>query len=311
VAGNHPVVQAVTGDHRTGMALVRAGVDKVSFAGSPAAARKVLAMCAESMIPIVIEGGGKDAMLVHVDAKLDEAAAAAVYGAMLNAGQTAAAVERVYVAEPVYESFLELVIDKAARLRAGGDGGASYGPMTREVTVDVVRRHVGDALERGGRAVVGGLHSFREPFIEPIVLVDVPEDSIAVTEQTYGPVLVVNKVRSLEDAVRKVNATGFGMAVSVFTGNTDTAREVAERLRVGAVTINSVFGYTGMPAVPIGGVGESGFGRLHGADGLREFARPLSIVRKRSRPWLDLTRMDRKPSHVRIAKALFLRRHAR
>lgn len=307
----HPVLHTVAGDHRTGVALVKAGVDKVSFAGSPGAARRVLALCAESMTPVVIEGGGKDAMLVRADAKLDAAAEAAVYGAMLNAGQTAAAVERVYVAESVYEPFLELVIAKAATLRAGGDGGASYGPMTRENTVDVVRRHVRDALERGGRAVVGGLHSFREPFIEPIVLVDVPEDSIAVTEETYGPVLVVNKIRSVEEAVQKINATGFGMAVSIFTADIDGARDLADTLRVGAVTVNSVFGFAGAPAVPIGGVGESGYGRLHGDDGLREFARTQAVVRKRARPWLDLYRMDRKPRHVRLAKALFLRRHAR
>lgn len=308
---NQPVLQTVTGDAATGTALLRAGVDKVSFAGSPGTARKVLSVCAERLTPVLIEGGGKDAMLVHADADLEKAADAAVYGAMLNAGQTAAAIERVYVAEDVYQPFLELVIAKAKSLRAGGDENASYGPMTREVTVDVVRRHVSDALERGGRAVVGGLDSFREPFIEPIVLVDVPEDSIAVTEETYGPVLVVNRIATVSEAVEKINATGFGLAVSVFTNSTAGAREITDRLRVGAVTVNSVFGYAAMPGVPIGGVGESGYGRVHGDDGLREFARPLAVVRKQHSALLDLMRLNRKPRHVRIAKALFMSRHAR
>lgn len=311
LAPDQPVLHAVTGDAVTGTALVRAKVDKVSFAGSPVTARKVAAVCAESLTPLIVEAGGKDAMLVHVDAKLTDAADAAVYGSMLNAGQTAAAIERVYVAESVYEQFVALVVERANLLRAGGDARASYGPMTREASVDVVRRHVRDALIKGGRAVVGGLDSFREPFIEPIVLVDVPEDSIAVTEETYGPVLVINKIRSVGEAVDKINATGFGMAVSVFTRSVHSAQEIAERLRVGAVTINSVFGYAGMPAVPIGGVGESGFGRIHGAAGLREFARTLSIVRKRRRSMLDLATMDRKPRHMRIALALFRRRHTR
>jgi aldehyde dehydrogenase (NAD+) len=309
VVADHQVLYAVTGDARTGMALLRAGVDKISFTGSPAAARTVAAVCAESLTPLVVTGGGKDAMLVHADAELTEAADAAVYGAMANGGQTPGAVARAFVAEPVYDRFVELVAAKARALRTGGDGDASYGPMTEDTAVDTVRRHVRDALDHGGRAVVGGMHSFREPFIEPIVLVDVPDDSAAVTEHTHGPVLIVSKVRDADDAVDRLNASSVGTAVAVFTRSVSAAVALAQRLRTGAVTINSVFGYDAMPAVPLGGVGPSGYGRLHGAAGLREFSRTQAILRRRGRPWLDLNRIDRKPAHMRLARALFLRRH--
>lgn len=311
LAPNQPVFQVVTGDADTGAALCRSRVDKVAFTGSAATARKVLAICAESLTPAVIEGGGKDAMIVGADAKLDDAAEAAVFGGMGNAGQTCVGVERVYAVETVFDDFVALVEKKARKLKPGADRGAAYGPMTREAQVEVVRNHVRDALDKGGTAVVGGLDSIREPYIQPIVLVDVPEDSIAVTEETFGPVLVINRVRDLSEAIARANATSYALGASVFTRDTRTGQWVAERLRAGVVTINSVLGFAGVAALPFGGVGDSGFGRIHGADGLREFSRVKSIARQKRRAPLHLLTMDRKARHLRLSKWVFKTRHAR
>ena len=311
LAPNQPVLQVVTGDDSTVAALCRSRLDKIAFTGSASAAKKVLAACAESLTPAIIEGGGKDAMIVHVDAKLDRAAEAAVFGAMGNSGQTYAGIERVYVAESVYDKFLELVVAKAKRLKPGGDRGASYGPMTNEAQVEVVRAHLRDALARGGKAIVGGLESFREPYIEPIILVDVPENSSAVTEETLGPVVVINKVTDLEEAIQRANATPYGLGASIFTRDLRTAQWAARRLRAGVITINSVMGFAGVAALPFGGTGESGFGRVHGDDGLREFARAKSITRQRFRSPLHLRTLERKPRHMRISKWLFISRHGR
>jgi aldehyde dehydrogenase (NAD+) len=309
LAPNQPVLQVVTGDAGTGAALCRSRVDKIAYAGSDAGARAVISLCAQTMTPVVVEKAGKGAMIVDVDAKLGEAAQAAVFGAMSNAGQSPAGIQRAYVAESVYEPFLAAVVAQARRLRPGGNRRASYGPMILEEQVEVVRRQVKDAIARGGRAMLGGLESIREPYIEPIVLTDVPEQSLAVSGEAVGPVLVVNRVATMDEAVARINAAEHGVAVAVFTRDVRTGGQLAERIRTGVVTINSSMAYAGMPAMPFGGVGEYGQGHTHGEAGLREFSRTLGIAQKRYRAPVDLSTFDRHPRHLRLARTLFRIRH--
>ena len=311
LAPNQPVLQVVTGDNTTGAAVCRARVDKVAYAGSDAGAREVISLCAQSMTPVVGERVGKGAMVTQVDAKLDDAAEAAVFGAMSNAGQNPAGIQRAYVADSVYEPFLDRVIAQAKQLRPGGDRKASYGPMLLESQVEVVRRQVSDALARGGRAVLGGLDSIREPYVEPIVLTDVPEDSSAVTGEAVGPVLIVNRVATMDEAVDRINAADHGLAVAVFTRDVRSVPELADRIRTGVVTINSSMAYSGIPSMPFGGVGEYGQGHAHGEAGLREFSRTLAIAQKRYRASVNLSTFDRHPRQLRVAKAMFRLRHSR
>ncbi|MGV9674907.1 aldehyde dehydrogenase family protein [Nocardia sp. NPDC003482] len=311
LAPNQPVLQAVTGDAGTGVALCRARVDKIAYAGPEAGAREVISLCAQTMTPVVVERAGKGSMVVQVDAKLDDAAEAAVFGAMSNAGQSPAGIQRAYVAESVYEPFLERVVAQARKLRPGGDRKASYGPMILEAQIEVVRRQVTDALARGGRAVVGGLESFREPYIEPIVLTDVPEESLAITGEAVGPVLIVNRVATMDEAVERINAADHGLTVPVFSRDVSAVPELAERIRTGVVTINSSMTYAGIPSLPFGGVGEYGQGHAHGEAGLREFSRTLAIARKQYRAPVNLSTFDRHPRHLRIARLIFRLRHGR
>ncbi|GIE95421.1 aldehyde dehydrogenase family protein [Paractinoplanes rishiriensis] len=306
---DQPVLQAVTGDGAVGAALCRAGVDKVAFTGSAATARRVLAACAETLTPAVIEGGGKDAMIVAADADLDAAAKAAAFGGFGNAGQTCAGVERVYVQRTVYADFLARLTAIAETLRPGADDAAPYGPMTVPAQVDVIRRHVDDAIDRGGKAVVGGPEAIRAPYVHPVVLAEVPEDSTAMTEETFGPTLVVNPVDSLDEAVRLANASRYGLAASIFSADRRAAVGVARRLRTGAASINAVLGFAAVPALPFGGVGDSGFGRVHGADGLREFSRAQSVTWRRFRAPMDLMSFGRDPAVLERAKRLFKMRH--
>src|ERR1700719_3412766 len=154
-----PVLQLVTGLGATGAELAKSGVNKLAFTGSAATAREVLAAGAETPTPRLAQCGGKDALLVAADADLDAAADAAAWGAMSNAGQTCVGVERVYVVDSVYHAFLERLTQKVSELRPGEDGAAQYGPMTLPGQVDVVERHLADALASGGRPVLGGLDS--------------------------------------------------------------------------------------------------------------------------------------------------------
>ena len=288
-----PVLQLVTGLGATGAELAKSGVDKIAFTGSAVTARKVLAAAAEKLTPVLAECGGKDALLVAADADLDAAADAAAWGAMSNGGQTCVGVERVYVCEPAYHAFLEKLNEKIAQLRPGDDDGSSYGPMTLPGQVDVVERHLADAVARGGRAVTGGLDSVRAPYVDPVVLVDVPEESAAVREETFGPVVTVTPVPSLADGVRLANASPYALGSAVFTRRRRAGVRAARALKAGMTSVNSVIAFAAVPALPFGGSGESGFGRIHGADGLHEFSRAKAITAQRMRPLVRTTTFRR------------------
>ncbi|MGC4790857.1 aldehyde dehydrogenase family protein [Micromonospora sp. DT178] len=302
VVPEQPVFTAVHGLGDVGAALCRSGVDKVAFTGSSATARKVMAACAESLTPVLLEAGGKDAMIVDADADLDAAAEACVWGALTNAGQTCIGIERVYAVEPVFDAFVGKVVERAGRLTVGPDD-ADIGPITMPSQVDVIRRHIDDALARGGRAVLGGADAVQPPYVRPTVLVDVPEDSAAVREETFGPTLTINRVRDADEAVARANALSYGLGGSVFGRRHAVA--IARRLRSGMASVNSALTFAGMSTLPFGGVGDSGFGRIHGEDGLREFSRAKAITRRRARSLLPSTTFERTPADVaRLVKAI-------
>ncbi|GAA4129459.1 aldehyde dehydrogenase family protein [Nocardioides fonticola] len=293
VSPHHDLLQVVTGFGDTGSALCRAEVDKVAFTGSTATGKRVMAACAERLTPVVIEAGGKDAMLVDEDADVEAAADAAAWGAFANAGQTCTGIERVYVHEKVHDAFLEALTRRARGLRSAADVDAPIGPMTMPSQLQVIRRHIDDALAKGGRAVVGGADAVGERFVQPTVLVDVPEDSEAVCEETFGPTVTVRKVRSMEEAVTLTNAGRYGLGSAVFSAS--RGEELARRLRTGMTAINSVISFAAVPGLPFGGVGDSGFGRIHGPDGLREFTYAKAVTRTRFKAPLNLTTFDRTP----------------
>lgn len=290
-----PVFQVVTGLGETGAVLAaHPGVDKIAFTGSTATAKRVMAACARNLTPMVAECGGKDAFIVDRDADIPAAADAALWGACSNAGQTCVGVERVYVVDEVYDAFLRELTERAAALRAGED----YGPITMPAQLDVIRRHVGDAAARG-ETVLGGTGSIRPPYVDPVLVANVPEDSPALREETFGPVIVVDRVADADEALRKANATAYGLGATVFSRDTRRAVALARKLKSGMTAINSVISFAGIPALPFGGVDGSGFGRIHGADGLREFARPKAITRRRfALPGTNITSFRRPPAEL-------------
>lgn len=299
VAGDDRLFQTVTGADATGAALCRSGVDKISFTGSLPTARKVLAACAETLTPVLVDAGASDVLVVDEDADLAAAADAAVWGAMNNAGQVCISVERAYVHERVYDAFVDQIVAITAKLKAGA--GQPIGPITMPEQVQVVRRHIADALERGGMALTGGLDGIGDRYIQPTILVDVPEDALVVRAETFGPVLVVTKVADMDEALAKSNATGFGLGGAVFARARGV--ELARRLRSGMTSVNSVVAYAGVPALPYGGVGNSGFGRIHGPDGLREWTAAKAITRQRFSNPVRTTTFTRRPLDNRLLAA--------
>ncbi|WP_372728672.1 aldehyde dehydrogenase family protein [Nocardioides sp.] len=302
-AVGRPVLQVVTGLGETGAALCRAGVDKVAFTGSTATGKRVMAACAESLTPVIIEAGGKDAIIVDEDADIVAAADAALWGACSNAGQTCIGVERAYVHERVYDRFVEVLTEQARGLRADADAGAQIGPITMPSQLALIRSHIQDALDQGGRAVLGGVEAVGERFVQPTILVDVPEHSLAVQEETFGPTITVAKVRSMEEAITRTNATRYGLGSTVFSQA--RGMEIASQLRAGMTAINGVITFAAIPSLPFGGVGDSGFGRIHGPDGLKEFTYAKSIARQRFKPALALTTFTRtEKAEARLASLI-------
>ncbi|GAB3962724.1 aldehyde dehydrogenase family protein [Plantactinospora veratri] len=301
IVPEQPVLQAVHGLGDVGAALCRAGVDKIAFTGSTRTAKLVMAACAETLTPLVVEAGGKDAVIVDDDADLDAAAEACVWGALTNAGQTCIGIERAYVTAPVYDAFVDKVVTKAGRLTVG-PAGTDLGPITMPEQIATIRRHIEDAIDRGGRAVLGGPEAVQPPYVHPTILLDVPEDADAVREETFGPTLTINRVTDVDEALRRTNAVRYGLGGAVFGRR--RAAEIADRMRSGMTAINSTLTFVGMPTLPFGGIGDSGFGRIHGADGLREFARSKAVTRRRGRSLLPAMTFERTPAQVdRIVKA--------
>jgi acyl-CoA reductase-like NAD-dependent aldehyde dehydrogenase len=285
VVTEQPVLQLITGLGETGAALCRAGVDKIAFTGSTRTGKRVMAACAETLTPVLMECGGKDAMIVADDADVVAAADAALWGGMANAGQTCIGIERVYATAKSYDGFLAALQDKVAKVEAG----TSYGHITMPSQADIIRNHIADAISHGGTALSGG--HVDGTLVQPTVLTNVPEESTAVQEETFGPTLTVTKVKDVEEALVLANSTSYGLAGAVFSRR--GGMEIARKLRSGMTSINSVQAFAAIPSLPFGGMGESGFGRIHGEDGLREFTRAKAITKQRMKPLLALTTFDR------------------
>ena len=283
--GAPPVLACVTGDGATGAAVVDE-VDMVMFTGSAPTGRRIAARCGERLIPCSLELGGKDAMVVLADADIDRAASAAVWGAMLNAGQACISVERVYVEAPVHDEFVDNVTAKVKALRVGMDRpgafGTDLGAIVTADQLDIIEAHVNDALAKGGRVLCGGKRRQGGQFFEPTVLVDVDHTMDCMRHETFGPTLPIMKVADETEAVRLANDSPYGLSASLFTGDPARAERLAGRLEAGAVNVNNVLTNLFQLGLPMGGWKQSGLGtRLGGTNAVLKFCRPQAQVYER------------------------------
>ncbi|TPG32393.1 aldehyde dehydrogenase family protein [Mycolicibacterium hodleri] len=281
--GAPDVLGVVTGLGATGAAVVDA-VDMVQFTGSTKTGRLIGARAAERLVPCSLELGGKDAMIVLADADLERAANGAVWGGFFNAGQSCTAVERVYVVAEVYDAFVERVTTKVAALREGMDSPGTYrtdiGSVATGAQLDIVERHVREAVEAGARVVTGGRRASDAGFVyEATLLVDVDNAMSCMREETFGPTLPVMRVADADEAVRLANDSNYGLSASVWTKDKEMGKRIANRLNVGAVNINSCMMNVFQFPVPQAGWSESGIGsRGGGAHGVLKYTRPQSVV---------------------------------
>jgi succinate-semialdehyde dehydrogenase / glutarate-semialdehyde dehydrogenase len=295
------LLQNLIGYAATGRALIDAGVDKIAFTGSVRSGKAVAAQCAGTLTPMLLELGGKDGVIVAEDADLDDAVKHIAWGALQNTGLGCISLEVAYVVDTLYDAFVEKLTAIARQVRAGSDEGAQIGPVPLSTQIPVIRHHIEDALDRGAKATLGGARTAAgDRYVQPTILVDVTPDSLAATEETFGPTLAIGKVTSTDEAIRLINSGKYGLGSAVFSRQ--FGETIARRLRVGMTSINDALTFAMHPGLPFGGRGDSGYGRKHGIEGLLEFAYPHAISEKTGPATLPTTTFERPPGAM--AKAL-------
>ncbi|HEY0902644.1 MAG TPA: succinic semialdehyde dehydrogenase [Marmoricola sp.] len=266
-------------------------IDHLAFTGSTATGRELAAACGRRLISASMELGGKNPMIVRADADLDAAVTGAVQACFSNAGQICIGIERIFVQNSRYDDFVSGLARATGKVTVGAayDHSFEMGSLTSAEQLAATRRHVDDAVGKGARVAAGGRArpDLGPWFHEPTVLLDVTPEMAVHAEETFGPVVAVYPVADDEEAVSRANDTAYGLSASIWSGDLDTARALAAQIRAGSVNIND--GYVsaiGSVAAPMGGMGESGVGRRHGADGLLRYTETQTVAsQKRALPY--------------------------
>ena len=269
-------VQVVCGNGTTAARLIDGAPDMIFFTGSADTGRKVMTKAAENLIPLVLELGGKDPMIVFGDADLDRAARAAVYGACANSGQACVSVERLYVQDRIYDTFVSMIADRVRSVTTGTGAEADMGPLALPRQMDIIDEQVRDARSKGAWLITP--YAPDDRLLPPLILTDVDHSMLVMNEETFGPVLPIMPFATEEQALRLANDSHYGLNASVWTRDLKKGRRVAKRIRAGNCAVNDVLKNIGNPNLPFGGIKRSGFGKYHGPDGLYAFSNRKSVM---------------------------------
>lgn len=273
-------VQIAYGDGVMGKELIDQRPDKIFFTGSVATGKKIMAQASEQLIPVELELGGKDPTIVFEDANLERAVRGVLWGALTCSGQSCTSVEQIYVHENIYDSFREKLLKEVAKVRVGVDsnGEGEIGQMTSEAQVQIVANQLSQALDKGAKLIFGQEWDRQSKMIPPLVLENITEDMDVMQEETFGPMLPLYKFRSEQDLIDTLNKSKYGLSASIWSKDKDRCLRVARALKTGNVSINNVMLTEGNPALPFGGVKDSGIGRYKGVFGLHGFCHMKSVI---------------------------------
>ena len=268
------LVQSVTGGGQTGHALIEAGPDLVFFTGSLTTGRAVMQAAARHPIPVILELGGKDAMLILGDADLERASRAAVYGAFSNSGQVCMSVERIYVDRRCHDLFLQQLLAGLRQLKPQTGDAGDYGVLCSTAQFERLQQQYDDAIAQGAQA--SGPLERQGNSVQPVIVWNVHHGMRIMHEESFGPLVGVMAFDSHEQALTLINDSAYGLNGSIFSRNIAQAQTLAQELELGNWAINDVIKNAGHAGLPFGGVKHSGFGRYRGAEGLRQFSRTVA-----------------------------------
>ena len=277
-------IQVVYGSRVTGNKLIEAKPKKIFFTGSVGAGKKVMAQAAEHLIPVELELGGKDPMIVFDDVNVERTVNGALWGGFVNSGQTCTSVELLYVQEGVYDRFVAVLKEKLANLKTPvtcgqrDEGDLDIGCMTTAFQVKTVEDQVAEARMRGANIIAGGTRKENTHMFAPTLIENVDMSMKVQHDETFGPVITITRFKTESDAVRLANDSPYGLSASVWSADLARADRVARALDTGNVSINNVLATQGNSGLPFGGVKESGFGRYKGPFGLHSFCNIKSIL---------------------------------
>ncbi|MFF1322190.1 succinic semialdehyde dehydrogenase [Streptomyces chartreusis] len=260
--------------------------DYMMFTGSTATGRQIASDAGRRLISASLELGGKNPMIVLDDADIEKAADGAVAACFPSAGQLCVSIERLYVAESIRDKFVAAFVSRTRKLKIGAayDYSVDVGSLTTPSQLKTVTEHVGDAVTKGATVLAGGKArpDLGPLFYEPTILTDVTPDMTLYDQETFGPVVSIYTYRDVDEAVALANATAYGLNGSVWSRNGARARAVAARVHAGTVNVNEAFAAAwGSIDAPMGGMGDSGLGRRHGADGILKYTEPQTVAHQR------------------------------
>jgi len=274
-------VQVVYGSGgKVGDGLVDGKPDKIFLIGSQAVGRHVMERAARHLIPVELELGGKDPMVVFDDVNIDRVVAGAIWGAFTTTGQSCTSVERLFVHEAIYADFKKTLIREAGKLvqARDNDGSADIGPMCTQGQVSAIAAQVADAREKGAVFLTGEDWDGQSEFIPPMIVEGVTPDMLIDREENFGPLLPLYSFSSEAQAIELANDPEYGLSASVWSRDLKRADRVARAIYTGNVSINNVMLTEGNHALPFGGVGKSGFGRYKGEFGFYAFTNIKAIL---------------------------------
>jgi succinate-semialdehyde dehydrogenase/glutarate-semialdehyde dehydrogenase len=259
--------------------ISRPEVRGVSLTGSSEAGKKIASVAGSYLKKTVMELGGSDPLIVLKDADLEAASDAAVFSRFQNCGQSCIATKRIFVQSGIFDKFLSLLVEKVRQIRIGDpyDSETFIGPMVSENALNSLQIQVEKTIAMGAKILTGGKRHYADrPVYAPTVVIEIPEASPVVAEETFGPVVPVMKFDNVEDIIADANRTEYGLGASLWTRDLNTGLRLASSIDAGIVAINGFV--RSDPPLPFGGVKNSGYGRELSDEGFREFLNTKTVT---------------------------------